>query len=184
MAKSLVLWIALLGIARADKFDDANRLARDEVAAASAKVSGRWVAGELWWDTAAKVTTASAQLVMPADPADPLADAPVFEGARFTLVVGPPAKLITHIDPAALRASAARADALGQTLELARAALKKEARYAGWKAEKWRYTTRLYWDRDNTWTVIFDPPGVTDSTISIVVDAAAGKVVSIRRAHA
>lgn len=159
----------LAGVARADELD---RVAHDEVAAASV---GRYHAGvgSLRKDT----TDGSARLVFAADPDDPLADAPFIDVAPFTIENGPPAKVLAHVDPAKLKATAARVERLGSTLALARGAeegaalrrLEGALRDPG-VLEQGRHldgAVRSY--------------GVTDSTVMIDVDPAAGTIVKIRR---
>jgi hypothetical protein len=177
--------VASPATSHADKWDDAARLAADELAmlVAHEHIDGTWRAGPLYWDDTAKRTTCEARLLLSIDSTDPLADAPFVDAGTFQVDVGPPPHMLSHADPVALHRTARRAGELGTALGLARTTLKHLKRYTYWKEEHWRYETRIWLDANGHVFVSFHPPNVTDNDISIEIDPAAPavkRVVAVR----
>ncbi len=147
------------------------------------RMGGEFCLGPFWPGQAGP--TAEVRLVLGADAADPLADPAYLVADRLVVAAGEPRRF-TAADPGQLRAALARSADAAAALALARAQLKTESRYAGWKREGWRYRTVVYPPQakqpQGQWTVSVDPTnGVTDQDLAIVVDVAARKVVRVMR---
>lgn len=169
--------------AMADKFTDGEKLAKADLAATvtTAKLTGTWQLGPLYWDSVQKRTVGEARLVFAVDASDQLADAPFVASDKIVLDLGPPAKLLGHADPKKLKDALARTADIDAALAIARTKLKTLPRYGYWVKEGWKYETRISInDNNKNVLVVFDTPNVTDQSIMIAIDPTTKKVLSVR----
>jgi hypothetical protein len=182
MPRSLLLLLLLAcRSGTADKYAAGRELAADDLAATVAreKMPGKWRIGPLYWNQTKQQTIGEARLVFAADPTDELAEPPFVAADTLALELGPPPRMLAHVDAQKLREVAVRAGEVDAVVGVARKTLKTLPRYAEWVRRRWRYETRV-WLRGATIIVSFDTPDVTDQDIAIEIDLATRQVLSVK----
>ena len=73
-----------------------------------------------------------------------------------------------------------RIDDVARALAVARTALKALDRYQDWQLEHWSYDTMISAGKPGQLDITFDPPNVTDSDVTIVIDLATDRIIAIQ----